>query len=254
MPNVSGGYKGEAKDEDGKSKKDQRNGWTQVAETTKAITLVTKNMQMVTKNAAEVIYVVALINGKQNWAKLAVDVSDGMLAGLAKNAGAEGAEMLGKVFEIGGHIIAGIEIIHSISVILDPTASTDQKIDAAVGGIGAVAGLASGPLGAAIGITWLQVKLLTASYWELRTSIAQYTMNKAIDRMRYASDALNKNLEDLTKTQLLLEKETDPEQRTALQRTIVNRYLPALQGNVEYLYESLPVTVRPIFEEALKRP
>lgn len=239
-------YKGENKDKSAK-----RDGWTTTAETTKMVLISIKNMQVVLKNASEIVYVVARVSKNPQLAKTALDLSDGVGSMLAGSS-ATGAKGLSTALKIGGHLLTAVEIIHSIAVLLDPTASTDQKVDAAVGGAGAVVGIASAPLGAAIGITWLQVKFMAASYWELRASFAQYAVNKAAETMQYIGDSLSKKLDELAKAKLLLEKETDPEQIEAMDKLINQRYIPGLKKDVEYLYNALPVTIRRLFADLVK--
>lgn len=239
-------YKGENKDKSAK-----RNEWTTTAETTKMLLISIKNMQVVLKNASEIVYIVARVSKNPQLAKTALDLSEGVGSMLASSS-ATGAKGLSTVLKIGGHLLTAVEIIHSIAVLLDPTASTDQKVDAAVGGAGAVVGIASAPLGAAIGLTWLQVKFMAASYWELRTSFAQYAVNKAAETMQYIGDSLSKKLDELAKAKLLLEKETDPEQIEAMDKLINQRYIPSLKKDVEYLYNALPVTIRRLFADLVK--
>lgn len=181
------------------------NGVATYSELVKAVTEIAGGAIGITASYASVI------------AKLAGDTSlAAQAAGLARTTGL-----------IFGNVIAGIEIVHGLFVLLDPHATAQEKVDAAVGAssgaawfIGAKVGGAAVGFAAstAIMIGYAELKYAAHLYWEANLGLTAGFMRLAYETIQRDGDAIARGADALTKTQLLLQEEKDPEKLEALKK------------------------------------
>lgn len=142
-----------------------------------------------------------------------------------------------------GNIIAGIEIVHRIAVMFDPTATRQQKIDA---GVSVSAGaswfigrhLAGTAVGAAastvILATYAELKAVAYLYWESNLGLTSALMRPAFDTLQRDGESIAIAADKLAKVNDLIAQEKDPNMLADLQRTkevLLNR----LAQSLEYL-------------------
>jgi hypothetical protein len=97
--------------------------------------------------------------------------------------------------------------------VLDEDAERGARIDAAMGMIGV-----AGPLGASLKLTYDGLKALSDLYWGAALGLVAAGVHPATRRMVMEAQGIGTYIEKLAATARLLEGETDPGQRQALQR------------------------------------
>jgi hypothetical protein len=168
-------------------------------------------------------------------AKLAGDTSAAAAAtGLARSAGI-----------LFGDVIAGIEVIHGIAVLLDPHATSQEKVDGAVGASSGLAWLiGSRTAGIAVGFAassaillgYAELKLMAHLYWEANIGLTAGLMRLAYETIQRDGEAIARGADELAKVGLLRQSEKDPEKAAALQR-VEATLIAQLGASVDYFID-----------------
>ena len=126
-----------------------------------------------------------------------------------------------------GNVISGIEIVHGIAVLLDPHASSEEKVEGAVGassGAAWVVGSRAG--GAAVGFAaslavlagYEELKLAANMYWDADLGITSGFMRLAFETIQTDGADIASMADKLAKAGILRASEQDPEKAAALTR------------------------------------
>jgi len=173
---------------------------------------------------AELVKVVAELTGG------AVGLTATVAAGIARATGnpayanvASGiARKVGLVF---ADVVSGIEILHGLSVLFDPDASRQEKVDGAVdvatGGAwfvgrsigGAAMGFAAS---SSVILGYVELKWAVTTYWESSVGISSMLMGQAYETLAMHGDSIARSADDLAKAQLLARQEKEPTRQASL--------------------------------------
>jgi hypothetical protein len=104
------------------------------------------------------------------------------------------------------------------ATVLDEDATRAERIDGAMGMIGV-----AGPLGASMKLTYDGLKALGDLYWGASLGLVAAGVYPATKRLMMEAQGIGLDVEKLAATARLLEAETDPGQRAALQRIAENQ-------------------------------